>query len=134
MADGSLDSKNIKVPPHSVEAELSVLGAMLIDKDSVITIAEFLKSNDFYDNRHSEIYKAMLDLYEERVPIDILTVSEKLKKQKSLKRIGGSAYLAELANSVPTAAHVEHYGRIVKNLSTKRYLLNSASRIFAIPL
>src|SRR3989338_1531157 len=119
MADGSLDSKNIKVPPHSVEAELSVLGAMLIDKDSVITIAEFLKSNDFYDNRHSEIYKAMLDLYEERVPIDILTVSEKLKKQKSLKRIGGSAYLAELANSVPTAAHVEHYGRIVKNLSTK---------------
>lgn len=120
---------NLKVPPHSQEAEESVLGALLMDKDAVIAVADFLLPYDFYDDRHKEIYDACLNLYEERVPVDVLTVTEKLKKKKCLKKIGGAGYLAELVNRVPTAAHVEHYGRIVKELATKRMLMSAAGRI-----
>lgn len=119
----------VRVPPHSSDAETSVLGALLLDRDSITSVAEFLEGSHFYDERHKEIYDSMLELYEERVPIDILTVSERLKKKKALKRVGGSGYLAELASRVPTAAHVEHYGRIVKNTSTKRSLMTAASRL-----
>lgn len=127
------DSK-IRVPPHSQEAEESVLGAMLLDKDAVIAVAEFLIPEDFYDERLREIYKACLDLYEERTPIDVLTVTDKLKKRKVLKDLGGASYLADLANKVPTAAHVEHYGRIVKDSSTKRALMAAASRLVDISM
>jgi replicative DNA helicase len=119
----------MRVPPHSQEAEQSVLGAMLLDKDAVIAVAEFLLPDDFYDERHAEIYKAMLSLYEDRVPVDVLTVTEKLKKNKYLKKIGGASYLTDVANTVPTAAHVEHYGRIVKDLSVKRSLMRAASKL-----
>ncbi len=119
----------VKIPPHSVEAEESVLGALLLDKDAIISVAEFLRPIDFYDDRHCEIYECTLELYEERVPIDVLTVSERLKKRKVLKKIGGASYLAELANKVPTAAHVEHYGRIVKDAATKRALMGAASKL-----
>jgi len=120
---------NPKIPPHSEEAETSVLGALLLDKDSIISVAEFLLPTDFYEDRNKNIYEAMVSLYEERVPIDILTVSEKLKKKKVLKIVGGASYLAELTSMVPTSAHVEHYGRIVKNLATKRQLLSASSLI-----
>jgi replicative DNA helicase len=118
-----------RIQPHSVEAEESVLGAFLLDKDAVIAVAEFLRPDDFYDDRHKEIFKVAIELYEERIPIDVLTVAERLKKRKVLKSIGGSSYLAELANKVPTAAHVEHYGRIVKELAIKRSLMSAASRV-----
>lgn len=121
---------NVKVPPHSIEAEVSVLGALLLNKDAVIAIAEFLQADHFYDQRHKDIYECMIQLYEERIPIDVLTVSERLKKQKALKAIGGVSYLAELANKVPTAAHIEHYGKIVKDLATKRSLMHAAATIF----
>lgn len=122
------------MPPHSQEAEESVIGAMLIDKDAVIAVAEFLLPEDFYDERLKDIYKACIDLYEERVPIDVLTVTEKLKKNKTLKEIGSSSFLAELANKVPTAAHVEHYGRIVKDTATKRSLMSVASKLVDVSL
>lgn len=131
MAD--LQSK-LRVPPHSQDAEESVLGAMLLDKDAVIAVAEFLEADDFYDERLKDVYKACIELYEERVPIDVLTVSEKLKKNKSLKLVGSSSFLADLANKVPTAAHVEHYGRIVKDTSTKRSLMSAASRLVDISM
>ncbi|MBI4157778.1 replicative DNA helicase [Candidatus Woesebacteria bacterium] len=120
---------SIRIPPHSTEAEESVLGALLLDKDAIIAVAEFLSSSDFYDERHREIFEAALSLYEERVPIDVLTVANRLKKQKVLKEIGGATYLAEIANKVPTAAHVEHYGRIVKDHAIKRSLMTAASRL-----
>lgn len=129
QAQGSL-----RVPPHSKEAEESVLGAMLLDKDAIISVAEFLSPEDFYDDRLKDIFSSCLELYEERVPIDVLTVSEKLKKKKVLKNIGGSGFLSELVNKVPTAAHVEHYGRIVRNLATKRNLMNAASRLVDISM
>ncbi len=123
------DKDQIRVPSHSNEAEESVLGALLLDKDAVIAVAEFLRPDDFYDDRKKEIFECCLELYEERVPVDVLTVSERLKKKKVLKRVGGASYLAELANKVPTAAHVEHYGKIVKESATKRSIMSIASRL-----
>ncbi len=130
----AVNTQNLRVPPHSQEAEESVLGAMLIDKDAVIAVAEFLSPEDFYDERLREVYKACTDLYEERIPIDVLTVTEKLKKRKVLKEFGSSSFLAELANKVPTAAHVEHYGRIVKDTATKRSLMSVASKLVDVSL
>lgn len=119
----------VRVPPHSSEIEESVLGALLLDKNAVIAVAEFLKPEDFYNDHYKEIYESCLELYEERVPIDVLTVADRLKKKKVLKTVGGASFLAELANKVPTAAHVEHYGRIVKDAATKRALMAAASRL-----
>src|SRR4030042_3563260 len=124
----------VRIPPHSTDAEESVLGALLLDKDAIIAIAEFLTADDFYDDRHKDIYRCALSLYEERIPIDVLTVSERLKKIKALKKIGGVSYLVEIANKVPTAAHVEHYGRIVKDSSTKRSLMAAASKLVELSL
>jgi replicative DNA helicase len=119
----------VRVPPHSLDAEISVLGSLLLDKNAIINVAEFLNSAHFYDDKHASIFDAMLELYEARDPIDVLTVSNRLKKKKRLKDIGGAAYLAELASRVPTAAHVEHYGRIVKEAAVKRSLMQSAARL-----
>lgn len=123
-----------RVPPHSKEAEMSVLGALMLDRDAVIAIAEFLLPEHFYDEKHKRIYKAVLSLYEKRNPIDVLTVSEELKTQKTLKEIGGASFLAELSNSVPTASHVEHYGRIVKEHAVKRSLMAAAAKLFDLSM
>jgi replicative DNA helicase len=119
----------LKVPPHSEEAEKSVLGACLIDKDAVIAVVEFLQPEHFYDENRGQIFEAILGLYEDRAPIDIVTLTEKLKKQKALKRIGGATYLSELTSSVPTAANIEHYGRIIKDDYTKRMLITAAAKV-----
>jgi len=119
----------VRIPPHNDEAEHSVLGSLLIDKDAVIAVAEFLKAEHFYQDKHGKIYEAVLNLYEKREPIDVVTVGEELKKSKSLKRIGGSSYLAELVNTVPTSAHAEKYGKIVQNLATKRELISQATKV-----
>jgi len=124
----------VRIPPHSADAEESVLGALLLDRDAIIAVAEFLDPTDFYDERHKTIYECCLELYEDRTPIDVLTVAEKLKKRKVLKKVGGAGYLAELTNKVPTAAHVEHYGRIVKDSATKRSLMTAASRLLDLSL
>lgn len=127
-------SLTVRIPPHSEDAEISVLGALLLDKDAIISVAEFLRPEHFYDDRNKEVFEAMLALYEDRVPVDVLTVSEKLKKNKALKEVGGVSRLAEMANQVPTAAHVEHYGKIVKDQATKRSLMNAASKLVNLSL
>ncbi len=124
----------VRVPPHSAEAEESVLGALLLDRDAIIAVAEFLLASDFYDDRHRMIYEACLELYEERIPIDVLTIAERLKKKKAFKGIGSSGFLADLASKVPTAAHVEHYGRIVKDAATKRSLMSAASTLLDLSM
>jgi replicative DNA helicase len=123
-------TSTIKVAPHSIEAEISVLGSILLDKNAIIEIAEILEPDHFYHDSHKKIFEAILTLYEARDPIDAITLTEKLRTQKSLKQIGGASYLAELVNKVPTAAHVLHYAKIVKNLATKRQLMSAASRLF----
>jgi len=89
-----------KLPPQSEEAETSVLGALLIDKDAVTAVAEFLRPQHFYNQAYGKIYEAILELYEEGTPVDLVTVAERLKKKKALKKVGGRAALAQLANSV----------------------------------
>lgn len=123
------NTNQIKIPPHSKEAEISVIGSLLLDKDAIIAVAEFLQPEHFYDNRNSRIFRAILELYNERSPIDVVTVSEKLKKAKDFADVGGLSYLGELVNQVPTSAHVEHYGRIVKEAATKRTLMSAATRL-----
>ncbi len=118
-----------KIPPHSNEAERSVLGAFLIDREAIVRVAEFLRPEHFYDESHQRIYRSVLDLYEAGKPIDLITLSEALKRQKSLVKIGGSTYLTQLTSSVPTAAHVEQYGQIVRDLATKRELIGMAARL-----
>lgn len=120
---------DVRIPPHSEEAEVCVLGSLLIDKDAVVTVAEFLRPEHFYKEANGLIYKAVFDLYEERKPIDIVTLKDKLKKQKNLTKVGGSSYLTSLVNAVPTAAHVEQYGKIVKDNWTKRELITAAGKI-----
>lgn len=117
-----------KVPPHNEEAEISILGSIMIDKDAIVAVAEFLRPEHFYNPNHSDIYQAFLDLYEERQPIDIITLKERLKSQKHLSKIG-AGYLTELVNAVPTAAHIEQYAKIVKDSYTKRELISSATKI-----
>ncbi|OGM31190.1 replicative DNA helicase [Candidatus Woesebacteria bacterium RIFCSPHIGHO2_01_FULL_44_21] len=132
MADAT--TMTVRIPPHSTDAEVSVLGALLLDRDAIIAVAEFLRPEHFYDERNRMIFECMLELYEERTPIDVLTVSERLKRKKTLKELGGVSMLAELANKVPTAAHVEHYGKIVKDQATKRSLMSAASKLVDLSL
>jgi len=120
---------NPKVPPHDTTAEQSVLGAVLLDKDAVIDVAEFLKPEHFYDERHGKIYEAMLALYENHEPIDTVTVVSQLKKNSDLKTVGGASFVNELLDVVPTSAHAEKYGRIIHELYIKRTLIESAAAI-----
>ena len=118
-----------KILHRAGEAEECLLGSILIDKDGIISVAEFLRPEHFDHDANVQVFKAMLALYEERAPIDLITVSEKLKKQKVLTKIGGASYLTELTNRVPTSAHTEEYGKIIKDNYTKRELISAAARI-----
>ena len=124
-----MTTEAIRLPPSSEEAEVCVLGSILIDNDAVLAVSEFLRPEHFYNSNYSKIYEAMMKLYEDRMPIDIVTVSEKLKELKVLKNIGGKGFLTRLASEVPTSANVESYGHIIKSLSAKRELISAAGRI-----
>lgn len=117
----------LKLPPHDIAAEESLLGSLLLDRDVVINVVDQVKPEYFYKDIHQEIYRAILELYSNREPIDIVTVSTQLKKNKQLKQVGGTAYLTQLANGVPTASHAKQYARTVKDLSTKRSLISLSS-------
>jgi len=118
-----------RVPPHDHEAECSVLGALLLDKQAIIRIVDIIGSRDFYYPAHQKIYEAILELYERGEPIDIITLSSKLKDKNLLAEIGGSEYLAGLVNSVPTSAHITHYATIVKEKKVRRDLIHISSVI-----
>lgn len=118
-----------KLPPQSIEAEQSVLGSLMIDKNAIIKIADLINSEDFYKNIHGKIFEAMLYLYEHHEPIDLLSLSNRLNETGELEMIGGHSYLASLANTVPTAANVIHYAKIVEKKSVLRKLIDNASQI-----
>lgn len=120
---------NLKLPPQNIEAEESVLGSLMIDKDAIIKVADVLLPADFYKPTHAKIYETILTLYEKHDPIDILSVTARLKEENALAEIGGSSYLTELINKVPTAAHVSHYAKIVKEKKILRDLINTSSEI-----
>lgn len=113
--------------PHNIQAEQSVLGAILIDKDAINVISELLRTECFYDSTHALLYECMLILYEERKPIDVLTITSQLKKKKITSP--DSAYFTNLIESVPTASNAEHYAVIVRELYTKRSLILAGGEI-----
>ena len=119
---------NLKVSPHNEEAEQSVLGAILIDKDAIATVSSIIAPSDFYNPINGIVFGAMLSLYEKGKPIDILTLRTAIKKDKNLKEIEPS-YLTELINTVPTAANIEHYAIIIKEVATKRALIQAGAFI-----
>lgn len=119
-----------KLPPQNIDAEQSLLGALLIDKDAIVRIAEILNSTNFYrSEQHGAIFEAIKNLFDKREPIDLVTLTEELKRVGSFDRVGGSAYLATLINTVPTAAHIEHYAKIIKEHAVRRGLIAQATRL-----
>jgi len=118
-----------KLPPQSIEAEKSLLGSLMLDKEAIVKIADFLQVPDFYKKIHQEVYQAMLDLFEKGEPIDILSVSSRLKEKKLLEKIGDVNYLTELVNYVPTASNVLNYAKIVQKKRILRDLIQASHQI-----
>ncbi len=118
-----------KVPPQNLDAEKSLLGAVLIDEETLADISEHVTPKDFYEKRHGLIFGGMMRLYEHHKPVDLLTLTEELKKKDELEIIGGSAYLTELTNYVPTAAHAEAYAELVAQKAVRRRLIKASAEI-----
>lgn len=118
-----------RIPPQSLEAEQSVLGSMLIDKEVVPVVMEILKPEDFYRPDHKEIYDVIIELFDRAQPIDLITVSERLKLHGKLDLVGGLEYLTNIATEVPTTANVKHYSKIVEEKALLRKLIKASSDI-----
>lgn len=132
MANGVTAEKNTltdKLPPQSIEAEMSLLGSLMLDKDAIAKVADFLEPRDFYRPVHQMIYEAMQELFEKGEPIDILSLAAKLKERNRLEEVGGSSYLTELVNTVPTASHVLAYAKIVQKKRILRDLISTSHEI-----
>ncbi|MEI9966892.1 MAG: replicative DNA helicase [Candidatus Moraniibacteriota bacterium] len=129
MAAKKTAAEHLRLPPQNLEAEASVLGSLMLDKDAIIRVADIVKVGDFYKDSHNAIYETMLALYEEREPIDVLSLANRLEERNELERVGGSAYLASLVNSVPSATNVAHYAKVVQKKSLLRRLIAAASEI-----
>jgi replicative DNA helicase len=115
--------------PQNTDAEASLLGAVLIDQDAIVKIADSINPDDFFDAKHQHIYEAIINLYEKRQAIDVLTLSDQLKNMGYLDMVGGPTYLTELTNFVPTASHVEQYADIVAQKSMRRRLIQTSHEI-----
>lgn len=118
-----------KLPPQSIEAEKCILGSLMLDNSAILRVADFLEARDFYQGAHQGIYQAINDLFEKREPIDLLSVSNRLKEKDQLEVIGGNSYLTELINSVPTAAHAFNYAKIVQRKKLLRNLIDASHEI-----
>jgi len=127
MADKSVQAG--KIPPQNIDAEMSLLGAILIDEEVLADVTEHVKPKDFYDKRHGIIFDAIMRLYEKNKPVDLLTLTDELKRKKEIDEVGGSAYLTELTNYVPTAAHAESYAEIVAQKAVRRRLIKASGEI-----
>ncbi len=121
-----------KIPPQSLEAEKSTLGSLMLDKNAIIKVADFLVAKDFYKRSHQQIYQATLDLFEKQDPIDLLAVANRLKEKDLLKEVGENSYLTELINFVPTAANVLNYAKIVHRKRILRDLIDSSQEISSL--
>jgi replicative DNA helicase len=118
-----------KMPPQNTDAEKSLLGAVLIDEETLADITEHVSAKDFYEKRHAIIYEGMMNLYEKHQPVDLLTLTDELKRRKELDTVGGSAYLTELTNYVPTSAHAEAYAELVSQKAIRRRLIRASGEI-----
>ncbi len=127
-----MDPKTTSIPPQNLDAEASLLGAILIDSDAIVKIADLVGVTDFYDPKHQRIYEAIVQLYEKHSPIDVLTLADQLKNSDLLDFAGGAAYLTELTNYVPTASHVEKYAEIVAQKALRRRLIKASQEIISL--
>ncbi|MCH7759223.1 replicative DNA helicase [Patescibacteria group bacterium] len=118
-----------KLPPQNIEAEEALLGSLLIDKEAIVRVADLINAEDFYKDIHQIIYNAMLEVWENQEPIDILSIANRLEEKKQLDMVGGRSYLGSLSHTVPTATHVLAYAQIVQKKSTLRKLIKSSSEI-----
>ena len=118
-----------RVPPQNIEAEQAVLGAMLIKKEAIIAVQEILLPDDFYREAHRIVYEAMLELSGNDEAVDLVTLTEQLRKSEKLEKIGGLPFITQLANAVPTAANVTYHAKIVKEKAELRNLINAATEI-----
>lgn len=121
-----------RLPPHNLEAEQSVLGSLLIDRDAIIRVAAFLRAEDFYASANGVIYQGILDLYNRREPTDIVTLTDELQRKSLFEQAGGLSYLTGLLNAVPTAVHIEYYARIVERTATLRRLISAGAKVVDI--
>lgn len=121
-----------KLPPQNIDAEKSLLGSVLIDRESINKVADYLKPSDFYIRRHQIIYDAALSLFEKREPIDLLSLSNKLDEMKLLEEAGGISYITSLTNSVPSAAHIASYAKIVQRKKMLRDMIDAANHILTL--
>ncbi|AFS79840.1 replicative DNA helicase DnaC [Gottschalkia acidurici 9a] len=120
-----------KIPPHNIEAEQSVLGSMILDREAIVTGTEILRPGDFYKEAHKEIYEAVTDIFARDEPVDLITLSEELKKRNTLDSIGGIMYLANLSEGVSTTANMKYYCEIVEEKSILRNLIKASNDIIA---
>ncbi|ACZ32349.1 replicative DNA helicase [Xylanimonas cellulosilytica DSM 15894] len=118
-----------RTPPQDVNAEMSVLGGMLISKDAIADVVETIRGNDFYRPAHETVYDSIIDLYGRGEPADAITVADELRRRGELDRIGGAAFLADLVAGVPTAANAGYYARIVRERAVLRRLVEAGTRI-----
>lgn len=121
-----------RIPPQNTEAESSVLGCILLDRDALIKIADLITADDFYEPKHKIVYEAIISLFERNMAIDTLTLGNELEEKKFLEKAGGVSYLNQLVNSVPTAAHVVHYAQIVRKKGSLRRLIQTAGEISSL--
>lgn len=118
-----------RIPPHNIEAEQSILGAMIIDKEAINTAIELIRPSDFYKEAHQEIFEAILVLFNKNEPVDLITLSEELKRRDTLEPIGGITYIANLSSSVATTANAKYYCKIIEEKSLLRRLIKSSDEI-----
>jgi replicative DNA helicase len=118
-----------KIPPHNLDAEMSLLGAILIDEEVLSDVTDKIRADDFYEKRHSIVFGGMMRLFERHRPIDLLTLSDELEKKDELEMVGGSSYLSELTNYVPTAANASSYAELVAQRAVRRRLIKASTDI-----
>ncbi len=129
MADAYQKLDTVRLPPQSIEAEMSILGSLILDREAIWRVADILEVTDFYKATHRTIYEAMLDLFQRREAIDVLSVTNRLKEKGELEAIGGTAYLTSLVNTVPTASNAAYYAKIVHKKRIHRDLIEASHRI-----
>lgn len=120
-----------RIPPHSLEAEQSVLGAMILSREAINTASELIKPEDFYAQANQEIYGRILDMFNRNDPVDLITLSEELKNRGTLDQVGGMTYLADLSNIVATTANVEYYCQIIEEKAILRRLIRSCDQVIS---
>ncbi len=121
-----MGNEEIKVPPQNIEAEMAVLGSMLIEEDAIPLALELVEEACFYKEPHAKIFSAILNLYNNRRSVDLITISDELKRSNLLEYVGGMSYLTSLTETVPTSANVQHYARIVREKAVLRLLHENA--------